>query len=532
MSNASPAISLFDVTGPIMTGPSSSHTAGAVRIGIMGRQIFGQKPEEIHLFFYGPLAETYKGHLTDAGVVAGLIGMDVDDPGIRTALEQAKEMGIPVIIHTQRESKKNPNTIEMVLSKTNYQQRIIGLTVGGGEVLIEEVEGIKTDFRGKEDMLIAWGPGNALASFIKGEPSLEILQNYGSQEDGSAAMISVRMNKQNEKVWKSRKEELKGSGINLRSIRSLYGYKLNNPKPLLTSIRETLKKCTVENISLPEAALLYETSRSGLSAEEIREQFRTRWAVMADSIEKGLKGPNKMVGGLMGGKDAQKILAAYENKKLISGQVLSLGIARAIASMETNASMGRVVACPTAGACGVIPGIFSSVSEKTGADVDNIVDGLLVASLFGVLVSMRAPISGALGGCQSEIGVASAMAAAGLAQMAGGSPVEVSEAFALALKSVLGLICDPVAGPVEVPCIKRNAIGVANALSACDMALSGVVSVIPPDEVIDALINVQQLMPVEFRGSTFGGLGATATGIRLKNQWLSKCSKCQKRQDD
>ncbi len=524
MSNTSPAISLFDVTGPIMTGPSSSHTAGAVRIGIMGRQIFGQKPEEIHLFFYGPLAETYKGHLTDSGVVAGLIELAVDDPGVRTSLEQAKSMGITVIIHAQRASDRNPNTIEMLLTASDYQLRIIGITVGGGEVLIKEIDGIKTDFRGKKDMLIAWGPGKSVEKLIKDHPLLEIVQNYSSQVDDSKVMISVRAPEQEDMGLHPNKGELKASGINFRSIRSLYEYELNNPEPSLTSIRETLKKCTAEKLSLSEAAISYETSRSGLAPEEIREKFKARWTVMEDSIEKGLRGPNNMVGGLMGGKDAQKILTAYEKNKLVSGQVLSLGIARAIASMETNASMGRVVACPTAGACGVIPGVFSSVSEKRCADVETIVDGLLVASLFGVLVSMRAPISGALGGCQSEIGVASAMAAAGLAQMAGGSPVEVSEAFALALKSVLGLICDPVAGPVEVPCIKRNAIGVANALSACDMALSGVVSVIPPDEVIDALINVQQLMPVEFRGSTFGGLGATKTGCRLKKEWLQKCS--------
>lgn len=519
MNTKFPAISLFDVTGPVMTGPSSSHTAGAVRIGIMGRQIFGGTPEKIDLFFYGALSGTYKGHLTDSGVVAGLLGQKVDDSGIRTALETAGEKDISVTIHTDGQSKKNPNTIEMQLSTSKKRQLIVGITLGGGEILIDSIDGIKTDLHGKEDLLLIYGPEKAVEESMRNIPPLDVLNFYRGDTLGSKVLVSIKA-KGNEDIDKIKEV----TGIELRTVRSLYDYKLVNPDPLLTSIREALKLCTSLKISLPEAALSYEERRSGLSSSEIREKFKKRWVVMTASVDKGLTGPNEMVGKIMGGKDARKILDASERNVLISGKVMQRGIAYAIASMETNASMGQVVACPTAGSCGVIPGIFRAVSERKGIGTEKIVDALLVASLFGVLVSMRAAISGALGGCQSEIGVASAMAAAGLAQMTGGSPVVVSEAFALALKSILGLICDPVAGPVEVPCIKRNAIGVANALAACDMALSGLASIIPPDEVIDALINTQHLLPPELRGSTSGGLGSTRTGQRLKREWLEKCT--------
>ncbi|MFR6520314.1 MAG: L-serine ammonia-lyase, iron-sulfur-dependent, subunit beta, partial [Bilophila wadsworthia] len=190
-------------------------------------------------------------------------------------------------------------------------------------------------------------------------------------------------------------------------------------------------------------------------------------------------------------------------------------------------SMRCVVAAPTAGACGVLPGAFLSAAEERGLGDDAIVDGLLVAAAVGVLVAMRAPISGAIGGCQSEIGVASAMTAAGLAQLGGGTPEQVIHAAAIALKNLLGLICDPVAGPVEIPCIKRNAVGVSNAFAAADMALAGIASRIPPDEVVDALINVQGLLHPDLRGNLRGGLASTATGRALKDEWYARMKRMQ-----
>ena len=166
-------------------------------------------------------------------------------------------------------------------------------------------------------------------------------------------------------------------------------------------------------------------------------------------------------------------------------------------------------------------------TNADGASDDAIVDGLLVAAAVGVLVAMRAPISGAIGGCQSEIGVASAMTAAGLAQLGGGTPEQVIHAAAIALKSLLGLICDPVAGPVEIPCIKRNAVGVSNAFAAADMALAGIASRIPPDEVVDALINVQGLLHPDLRGNLRGGLASTATGRALKDEWYARMKRMQ-----
>ena len=524
MTEKIPAISLFDVTGPIMTGPSSSHTAGAVRIGLLGRQILGNEPETVDINFYGSLAETYKGHMTDSGVVAGLMNFPVEDPRIRTALEIAGGKGISFRIHTDKSSKKHPNTIEMRLAHSSTVMEISALTVGGGEVLIREINGFPVELRGKKHGLIIWGENDSIKGLLSRIKPLLSCEKELCEIKSAQMMCTLYLSEPLKLGLLSTLRE-SNQKIKFSYLEPLYKHQLQDPDPLFASIREVLAECNHSKIPLQEAALHYESRRSGLSTTTIRDRFSEIWNIMETSISRGIKGQNDMVGGLMGGKDSLKMQKAWEEGRLISGQVLSLGVTRAIAAMETNASMGRVVAAPTAGACGVLPGAFSSVAEKFSYTADTIVDGLLVASLFGVLVAMRAPVSGAVGGCQSEIGVASAMTAAGLTHMAGGNPTQVSQAFALSMKNILGLVCDPVAGPVEVPCIKRNAIGVANAFAACDMALSGIVSIVPPDEVIDALINVQHLLPMELRDTTLGGLGATATGVRLKREWLSKCQK-------
>ena len=206
-----------------------------------------------------------------------------------------------------------------------------------------------------------------------------------------------------------------------------------------------------------------------------------------------------MLAGLVPGDAGFRLARRVESGQALSGRTIGMAVARALAVMENNGSMRCVVAAPTAGACGVLPGAFLSAAEERGLGDDAIVDGLLVAAAVGVLVAMRAPISGAIGGCQSEIGVASAMTAAGLAQLGGGTPEQVIHAAAIALKNLLGLICDPVAGPVEIPCIKRNAVGVSNAFAAADMALAGIASRIPPTtkkgRMVPAFRGIEKTMP-------------------------------------
>ncbi|MEA2021495.1 MAG: L-serine ammonia-lyase, iron-sulfur-dependent, subunit alpha, partial [Candidatus Caldatribacteriota bacterium] len=308
----------------------------------------------------------------------------------------------------------------------------------------------------------------------------------------------------------------------VRPVKSLYSYKLKNNVPAFKTIKEILFLAKSKNKSLPQVILDYESKRSGLSKREIESKMTHIWKAMKDEIHQGLEKENHLIGGLMSGKDAKMLYQSVREDKLIFGKPLALAVARAIACGEVNASMGRIVAAPTAGAVGVIPAVVLTAAEVLNSEDKHIIDALLVASIIGLVIAYKAPISGAMGGCQSEVGVASAMAAAAIVQLAGGNPEQVTQAMSLALKNLFGLVCDTVAGPVEVPCIKRNVVGVANAFAVADMALAGIKSVIPPDEVIDALRNIQILMPIELKDTTLGGLGSTETAKRLKKEWLEK----------
>ncbi len=518
-------LSIFDILGPIMIGPSSNHTAGAVRIGKIARMILGEEPINISLYFYGSVAETYKGHMTDAAVVAGLLGMEVDDQRIKESLKIASNKNIDIKIYTQTMSDKNPNTIEMELKSTSCSLKINTISIGGGEIVLSDIDEFKVNFSGNKDMIIVIlkEKQSKIISEIKdilGENFISVESIRGDSRYLVCFYLKNIINKTTLEAI------LNIEGVNfIRSLKSLYSYKLQDDCPLFKTIKEMLLNVKSNKKFLPQVIIDYESKRSGLKEKEIRDGIKQIWNAMKEEINQGLTRDNQLIGGLMSGKDAKMLYKALKEKKLISGRPLSLAVARAIACGEVNASMGKVVAAPTAGAVGVIPAVILTAAEELSSKEQDIIDALLVAAGIGVVIAYAVPISGAMGGCQSEVGVASAMAAAAIVQLAGGNSEQVVQAMALAIKNILGLVCDVVAGPVEVPCIKRNVIGVANAFTVADMALAGIKSIIPPDEVIIALKNVQTLMPMELRDTMLGGLGITETAKRLKKEWLERIKK-------
>ncbi len=503
-------LSLFDSLGPIMSGPSSSHTAGMVRIGRMGRSFINGTPQRIVLHFFGALSHTYKGHASDSAVVAGLIGEREDSPDICRALKLAGERGVEVIIRTHPDSDRNPNTVSMELSRDGKTYRVAGVSVGGGEIEMTELEGFPLCLRGNEDGGLFIGRDGLDRDTF--ESRLGPLSAF-SRERGEGRTLYQCL------AETPLPEENPFPELAFFPIRPILRDKLADAEPLFSTLADMARQAGDD---LPGLVERYETRRSGVTREAVREAVRLSWETMKASIRKGLSEKNDMLAGFLPGDDGLRLARRAEAGQALSGRVLGLSVARALAVMENNGSMRRVVAAPTAGACGVLPGAFLSVTEDRGLDDDAVIDGLLVAAAVGVVVAMRAPISGALGGCQSEIGVASAMTAAGLAQLGGGTPEQTVQAAAIALKNLLGLICDPVAGPVEIPCIKRNAVGVSNAFAAADMALAGIASRIPPDEVVDALINVQGLLHPDLRGNLRGGLASTRTGKALKDEWYER----------
>ena len=285
------------------------------------------------------------------------------------------------------------------------------------------------------------------------------------------------------------------------------------------SIAELAELAQKANCPISQIVIQWELENNFVSEEKQRAMMLKNWQVMEESLKRGLKNYEKSVSGLTGG-DAVK-LYAYRPHGYTGDAVLSAA-ASAVGVSEVNAVMGRIVACPTAGSCGIVPAAIYAAAEKNGNNIDEIVDALFTASGIGMVVEANASIAGAYGGCQAECGTAAGMAAGALVQLAGGTPEMVGNAVALAMKNLLGLACDPVAGLVEVPCVKRNGFIAVHAMVAADMAMAGVQSVIPVDDVIDALNRIGRSMPSSIKETAEGGLATTKTGLRLTREIFGK----------
>ena len=284
----------------------------------------------------------------------------------------------------------------------------------------------------------------------------------------------------------------------------------------LDSMKEIFERSARENIPFWEIVLQYDMEERQVSRQASMAKMLSTWQAIQDAAD-SYTGTQRSVSGLVGG-DGLKMRLYARRGESIGGEFMDEVIVQAISMAESNACMRRIVASPTAGSCGVVPAVLLPLCEREHYTQHELLEALYVASGIGAVIAYRASISGAAGGCQAEIGTASAMAAGALVSLRGGTNEQIGHAVAMALKNLMGLVCDPVAGLVEVPCVKRNVIGAVNAISAADMALAGIESRIPVDEVIDAMGEVGRRMPVEFRETALGGLAATPTGKAVKER--------------
>jgi L-serine dehydratase len=277
------------------------------------------------------------------------------------------------------------------------------------------------------------------------------------------------------------------------------------------SIEALLGEAREADLPIPAVVLRTEMAESGLSEDEIRDRIRRTLRVMRGAIEEGLEGKVRSPSGLTGGRAAR----LFANGPRLLGDTVTTMLSRAIGTLEVNAAMGLIVAAPTAGAAGVIPAILTSAGEILDVDEERLVDAMLVAGGVGGVIAHRASLAGATGGCQAETGSAAAMGAAAVTWLAGGTHEQVATSIALSLQGMLGLICDPIGGLVEIPCIYRNASAAMQALAAAEMALAGLDFPVPADEVIDVMGEVGRRMPVAYRETAQGGLAATPSARRL-----------------
>lgn len=282
-----------------------------------------------------------------------------------------------------------------------------------------------------------------------------------------------------------------------------------------TTIAELIEIAEAKSKKISEVMIEQEMETSGRSKDEIWEQMSKAYEIMEKAVYRGITEDIKSFSGLTGG-DAKKLQAYIAKGNFLSGETILDAVSKAMSTNEVNAAMGTICATPTAGAAGIVPGCLFSVANKLEASKEDQIRFLFTSGAIGYVIANNAFISGAMGGCQAETGSAAGMAAAAIVELAGGTPRQSAHALAIALQNMLGLVCDPIAGLVEVPCVKRNAIGASIAMTAADMALAGIEFIIPADEVIGAMYRIGKTMPHTLRETALGGLAATPTGKALE----------------
>ena len=276
---------------------------------------------------------------------------------------------------------------------------------------------------------------------------------------------------------------------------------------------ELLKICEEESISLSEYAIRIEMRDRELSREEVYKKMAKNLKVMKDGATEGREKQVNSLSGLIGG-DGYRVQKYLEKGNTLTGDITVKAMAMALSSSEVNASMGRIVACPTAGSCGILPAVILSAGEKLGKSDEELIDALFASAAVGMIIGMNATLSG----CQAECGSAAAMGAAAVVEMMGGTPKMSLDAAAIVIKNVLGLVCDPVAGLVEIPCAKRNAAGAISALCTADMVMAGVSSKITFDDTVSAMYKVGKSLPSSLRETALGGVAVTKSGLELRKK--------------
>ncbi|MCQ2420016.1 MAG: L-serine ammonia-lyase, iron-sulfur-dependent, subunit alpha [Clostridia bacterium] len=498
------SLSLFEIIGPVMVGPSSSHTAGMARIGIMVRNIAGSEPKEIRILFSPRMKTTYQGHQSHAALVGGLLGLSEDSLELRNSLSLAQQRQIPVAVDFLPEGCYPQNTAKVCLKLQNSSTiTVTGTSTGGGKIRNLANDDITMTMKQDEWIVL-----------IKSNHPLTIHTDESVQSgvchDGK--YLSAFCFSEKPDITQVQKTHTQSEITDLQLLSPLVSFGASKPGfPGITSCEEACRKAAEDGISLSELAIRYETARSGRRREEIIHQMQQNLEKMKQSAEHGLT-ENRLLIGLASGHDGKLLQESCRSNKTVSGGLIPKASAIALGILEHNGSMGCVVAAPTAGSAGILPGCILSIQEERKISDETLLHALFTAALFGVIMDAKGvSFSGSIGGCQGEVGVSSALSAAAIASIVSNEPQTVSHAMALALKNLLGLVCDPVGGSIEVPCIKRNAVGVSKAFIAADMALAGIQSVIPPDEVIDALIDVQKRMPSALKCASVGGLAGTET---------------------
>jgi L-serine dehydratase len=506
-----------DVIGPVMRGPSSSHCAAAVRIGRLAKDLMDGRIDEVRVVFdsTGSLAATHESQGSDMGLLGGFLGWEPDDERLLASAKAIKDAGIRVFFGIKSLGATHPNTYHLWLKGGKEVHEMVALSTGGGMVEIVRIDGTQVSMAGDyfETLLFIKSPGQDLMEWIKNRVQGDDIRLW---EGKNTRFIEI---KTQQKLDEKALSELR-SRDGVLSVKELSPVlpilsRKNMEVPFIT--HEQMEAYNEHrNLALWELALEYESRRGNIPKEDVIEKMRGIVQVLQNSILKGIQGTvykDRMLGHQSG-----FFKTHMEDKKLLDAGILNPMILYVTAMMEVKSSMGVIVAAPTAGACGVIPGACLGAAGAMGLSEHEVIRAMLAAGMIGVLISAHSTFAAEVGGCQAECGAGSGMAAAALVTLAGGNTRQAVAAASMALQNVFGMVCDPVAGRVEVPCLGRNVLAVGNALGCANMALADYDPVIPLDEVIHAMDRVGRSLPQELRCTARGGLSLTRTAKELERR--------------
>jgi L-serine dehydratase len=523
MNRQSPSI-FNDIIGPIMVGPSSSHTCGPARIGFLCSQLLegNLKKAVIEFAREGAYTNMYKGQKTDLGFTSGLLGNRPEDPKLRIANLTAREKGIEIEFKISDFEAIVPNISRITITDDCGEEFIVQSdSTGGGTVKLITIDNLPVSIVGDAYELLVFSDTSdnkkleQLCFEIKSKIDKYEKIDYSTFEDKGLVNIKLNRSISNELVDEIKYLDCVSDVKIMKPVLAV----LSNAHEIVPfkSAQDMLEIAERENKELWELAIMYEKARSGWTEDEIIDFMKKIIKIMEDGIEEALKGNIDMSGILKptAGKIAKK---SKEKGKLLNTGILDVVTPWSIATMEYSSAMGVVLCAPTGGSAGVIPGVILGTAKSIEASEEDKVKAMLATAIIGICMAKDCNFSAELYGCQVEPGAASAMAAGGLMHYMGGTVKQALDAASVAIQNILGIICDPVAGLVQVPCIGRNVSASANAVVSANIIMGGFDACIPLDESTETMFRVGAQLPSELRCTCNGGLCTTPTGYRLAEE--------------
>ena len=504
-----------DVIGPVMRGPSSSHCAASLRIGRICHDLMEGRISAIEIDFdpEGSLATTHKDQGSDMGLFGGFLGWEAYDERLVDSEMHLGAAGIRATVTIKELQEKHPNTYQVTLRNPWETHQVIAISTGGGMIEVIEIDGAKVSLA-----------GDCFVTLIYSTDLQQVVQYLEQAELGEEMEIHAKDRsfvavKTQDFLDKSILDELKEiEGVSsIKQIKPVLPVltRKNTVVPFITC-DEMFGYNEDKNLSLWELAVRYESMRGNISEEEVLSKMNDIRIILKNAVETGLKG-TKFEDRILGPQSV-KFKSMMEERKLVVGDVLNRIIMYVSAIMEVKSSMGVIVAAPTAGSCGAMPGAVLGVADSLGLSEEETNKALLIAGLIGVFIAAHSTFAAEVGGCQAECGSGATMAAAAIVHLAGGNLNQSISAASMALQSSLGMICDPIGNRVEAPCLNRNVMAASNALSCANMALADYDHLIPLDQVIETMYEVGKSIPNTLRCTNLGGLSITkaAKEIELK----------------